>query len=199
MSGVVSANILVVCTGNICRSPLAERLLSARLQAAGIGCDQVSVRSAGTRALVGESMTERAAAELESVGGDPLGFVSQQLTAELVRSADLVVTATLDHRREVVTLYPEALRRSFALLEVARLLDGADISMFDGLPAERVRGLGAFVARQRQFPVVTNPGEDDVVDPFSRSREAYVATTRQIAPAVQALVRVIAAQDRAEL
>ena len=191
MSVVVGANILVVCTGNICRSPLAERLLLARLDAAGIDRGQVSVGSAGTRAVVGHAMTEQAAAELAGVGGDPQGHLARQLTPELVRDADLVVTATLAHRREVVTLYPEALRRSFTLLELARLLDDADLSLLDGPPAERVRGFGAVVARRRRSPVATEPNADDVVDPFGQSLAVYSATTGQIAPAVEALVRAI--------
>ncbi|GMA87571.1 hypothetical protein GCM10025868_28210 [Angustibacter aerolatus] len=52
------ARVLVVCTGNVCRSPLVERLLRQRL-----GTDAVDVSSAGTQALVGEPMTDPAAAE----------------------------------------------------------------------------------------------------------------------------------------
>ena len=190
MSGVVGASILVVCTGNVCRSPLAERLLRARLDAAGIGADQVSVESAGSRAMVGHAMSEQAAAELSQLGGDPAGFASRQLTAELVRAVDLVVTATLAHRSAVVALHPKALRYSFTLLELARLLETADLSSLGGSPVERVRGLGAFGVGRRGLAGPALLG-DDVVDPYGHSREVYAATTRQIAPAVETLVRAI--------
>ncbi|MDY7557708.1 hypothetical protein [Cryobacterium sp. 10C3] len=93
-------SILVVCTGNICRSPLAEQLLTTRLTNAGI---PVLVTSAGTYAMVGKGMPDEAAALSVRYGGDPRAHVSRQLTARLVADADLVVTADREHRGEVVS------------------------------------------------------------------------------------------------
>jgi len=112
-------DVLVVCVGNLCRSPLAERLLRVRLADA----PHVRVTSAGTRAVAGAAMDARAAAELDRLGGDPLGFEARQLTADLVSDADLVLTATRELRTQVVELAPAALKRTFTLRELAALLE----------------------------------------------------------------------------
>ena len=94
--------ILTVCTGNICRSPVAERLLQA-------GLDQVQpgsfeVRSAGTRAMVGEPIQPLSADIIRTYGGTPDGFAARQLTPEILRESDLVLTMTARHRVEVMQM-----------------------------------------------------------------------------------------------
>ena len=184
--------MLVVCTGNICRSPLAERLLLARLADAGV--QNIEVGSAGTHAMVGSTMPRDAARELKGLGGDPDGHVSRQLSADLVRDADLVVTATLAHRSDVVSLHPRALRYAFTLRELARLLDGADLTSVAeaGPGADRVRALAALAVGRRGVAPPAGPGDDDVVDPYGRGPALYSAATAQTAPAVEALARALA-------
>ena len=187
------ARILVVCTGNVCRSPLIERLLVARLaQRLGERSDRVAVGSAGVRALVGSSMTVEAAAELRALAGDDAGFVSRQLTVDLLSGADLVVTATRQHRSEAVSRCPKVLRCAFTLRELHRLLVDADLSRLSSDPADRVRELVDLARRRRGFVLPVEPGEDDVADPYGGSPQQYAATTRQIVPAVELLVDAIA-------
>src|SRR6266487_4367262 len=101
--------VLVVCAGNVCRSPLAERLIRARLAAAlGGGAERFLVASAGTEAVAGTPMDQRAAAVARSLGADPDGFRAQPVSADLVAGADLVLTATREHRAAVVRLHPPA-------------------------------------------------------------------------------------------
>ncbi len=95
--------VLMVCTGNICRSPMMERILRAAVHQQGAG-DEVVVTSAGTWAHDGEPMQPFAASTLIERGVDAEGFTATSLTEELVRSADLVVTATREHRSQVVGL-----------------------------------------------------------------------------------------------
>ena len=93
---------LFVCTGNICRSPAAERLLRRDLDrtVGGIaGLSGVHVSSAGTGALVGEPITPPMAQLVAGAGGDVERFSARQLTASIVRGADLVITMTSAHRR----------------------------------------------------------------------------------------------------
>ncbi|HEX8508433.1 MAG TPA: hypothetical protein VF635_02900, partial [Propionibacteriaceae bacterium] len=78
-------SILLVCTGNICRSPVAERLLRANLDSS------VRITSAGTYAVVGSAIEPRMAALLRGAGADADGFAARQLTVDHVRSADLVL------------------------------------------------------------------------------------------------------------
>ena len=121
------AHILVVCTGNVCRSPLVERLLRVRLaERLGEQRHRVEVGSAGVRALVGSGMTAEAAAELRALGGDDATFAARQLTTSLLDGVDLVLAATRQHRSEVVTRSPGVLRCAFTLRELHRLLRDAD-------------------------------------------------------------------------
>lgn len=178
--------VLVVCTGNVCRSPLVERLLRPALGPAGI-----RVGSAGTGALVGAAMDPRAAARLRAHGGDPAGFVARQLTPALVDEADLVLTATRAHRAAVVAMRPSALRHTFALLDFADLV--AD------LPADRPAGLAqssvrkvVVVAARRRAVVPPRPAHlADVVDPYGRQDAVFDAMAEQVLAALPAVTRVL--------
>ena len=85
--------VLFVCIGNVCRSPVGERLLASRLPR-----DRFEVASAGVGAMVGYAMSKYAAEELRSYGGDPTGFAARQLTTDMVEQADLILTATRELR-----------------------------------------------------------------------------------------------------
>ena len=111
--------LLTVCIGNVCRSPVAEGLLRDRLAEA-----HFSVASAGVRAMVGYSMTEESAAELEQRGVKVNGFVARRLEPKMPRTADLVLTATTSIRRAALEEAPGALRRTFTWKEFAALVDG---------------------------------------------------------------------------
>src|SRR6476469_7218382 len=109
--------ILCVCTGNICRSPVAERLLAARLG------PSVEVSSAGTFGVVDAPIAKPMARRLRSVGVSADSFAARRLLGSTARSADLILAMTKAHRSEVVELAPAVVRRSFTLLEFARLLE----------------------------------------------------------------------------
>ena len=98
--------ILFVCVGNVCRSPLGERLLASRLEGRG-----VEVSSAGVGALVGEPMTPESVQHVEAYGAKADGFVSRQLDPAMVDESDLVLTATRAIRSRVLEDSPGALRR----------------------------------------------------------------------------------------
>ena len=188
------AAILFVCTGNVCRSPLMERLLVARLDdslGAGVRSGRIAVTSAGTAALVGQPMTPEAARELIRLGGDPAGFVARRLTTALVERADLVVTATRAHRAEVVTLSPRANRYTFTLLELARLLRDVSSSSLPGDARSRTQGLAAAAAARRGLRPPVPAGADDVTDPYGRGPIAYRQASDQLAPPVDALAAAI--------
>jgi len=158
--------ILVVCLGNVCRSPLAERVLRMRFaELLGDGSPAVRVSSAGAWALVGHGMDERAAAELRRLGGDPDGFTASQLTAAAAEAADLVLTATRELRSRVLEEAPRALRRTFTVRELAALLTsegGDDTAGTADLVARAAarRGVGAVV-------------EYDVTDPYGQPQEVH--------------------------
>lgn len=108
--------ILIVCTGNVCRSPYVERLLRARLRETGI-----TVTSAGTGALAGSDMDPEVAKRLAVTGGDAENFSARQLTEDLTNEADLILCATRQHRSQVVQMNPRVLRRTYALADFSDL------------------------------------------------------------------------------
>ncbi|TFB51756.1 low molecular weight phosphatase family protein [Cryobacterium tagatosivorans] len=119
----MNARILVVCTANACRSPLAEQLLRARL--GGWLPSEFSVSSAGTRVAYNHPACREAGRLLERLGLDQAGHQPRQLTRELIDDAQLVLTAERDHRAAVARLAPEARWRTFTLREAAALAEAA--------------------------------------------------------------------------
>ncbi|PRY66015.1 low molecular weight protein-tyrosine-phosphatase [Halomonas ventosae] len=101
-------HILVVCTGNICRSPVAAAMLARALPA-------LRVESAGLGALVGYGVEPTARALAEADGLDVAGHQARQLTAEMVRQADLVLVMSDGQRQAVADLVPEALGKTLLL------------------------------------------------------------------------------------
>lgn len=87
--------IVLVCLGNICRSPMAEVVLSARVAEAGLA-DRVEVSSCGTGGWhVGDPMDRRAAAALSAAGLDPSRHRARQWAADQLGRSDLVLA--MDH------------------------------------------------------------------------------------------------------
>lgn len=192
--------ILTVCTGNICRSPVAERLLQAGLDQAVPGGFQVA--SAGTRAMVGEPMQPISADIVRTFGGDPEGFAARQLTPKILRGVDLVLTMTSGHRGEVLQLDASLLKRTFTIREFARMLDvldqrdtsaSGDNTSDDGgwLAAHtaRWRGLPARAAGVRHLSLPADSAENDIVDPYRRPPEVYRQMEDQLAPAIVSILR----------
>ncbi|MDO8337999.1 MAG: low molecular weight phosphatase family protein [Microcella sp.] len=184
--------ILTVCTGNICRSPLAEQLLRS-----GLGSvPGVRVRSAGSGALVGETMTEQAQALSRRFAGEGADVhLARQLSKEELRSADLVLGATREHRRAAVELLPRASRHTFTIREFARLAEALDDSDLRELtaapsgPGDRLRLFVELAATKRGIAVPPEePEDDDIIDPYRRSDEVYEESAAQLVPAVQSII-----------
>jgi protein-tyrosine phosphatase len=190
------AEILVVCTGNVCRSPFTERLLRAGLAAQwGAAAADVLVHSAGTRALAGRAMHELTSQQLSLYGGNAESFTARQLQPEMTRAASLVLALTRD-RVPIVEGHPAAARITFTLREIARLLDGvppADVS--GDTAAERVRALTAIAAGRRGLLPPVPFEEDDVTDPYGGDPRRHELTAREITPAVSTLLRFTAPND----
>ncbi len=109
-------HVCVVCSGNICRSPIGEIVLRAALTEAGLG-DRVRVSSAGTGDWhVGQSANPRAARVLRAAGY-PTDHVARQITADDLAGIDLVLAADRGHLKELrrLTDHPDRIRmlRSF--------------------------------------------------------------------------------------
>jgi protein-tyrosine phosphatase len=179
-----SLRVLAVCTANVCRSPVAERLLHRHLTEAG---HLVVVRSAGTHGgrLGVHRHTLAAAAAL---GLDLDDHRSRPLTAELLRSdgADLVVTMTREHLRHVVALDPAVWPRAFTLKELLRRSQAVG-------PSHESRGewLAAVAAGRRAADLMRPDPVDDVADPYGGAASGHAAMVRELDEICELLARFV--------
>ena len=170
-------DVLVVCTGNLCRSPIIETLLVA-------AAPSLRVRSAGTAAPVGRAWHPLALAVLAEVGHEVTGE-ARRLTKRDVSAAVLVLTAEGRHRGRVVQLDPTAEERCFTLFEAARLLQ-----LVPAPPGIGVNALAAHLgAALRDNPL---EHDDDLPDPiagtiddFRACRDRVDAAVHDVAPALR--------------
>jgi protein-tyrosine phosphatase len=114
---LTACRVVFVCTGNTCRSPLAEALCKRRL-AERLGCSPeelpqrgFDVQSAGVAALAGGPAADEAVEAARAFGADLSGHQSQPLTARLVALSDFVVSMTHSHLRTVAEQVPNPAAR----------------------------------------------------------------------------------------
>ena len=104
--------ILFICTGNTCRSPMAEYICRKIFSGSGMECF-----SAGLYAFDGEAMSINSLAALAEEGIDGSAFRSRSVTKDLVEKSSLVITMTASHKAELLMRYPEAAGKTHTLLE----------------------------------------------------------------------------------
>ncbi|WP_164704317.1 protein-tyrosine-phosphatase [Blastococcus litoris] len=191
--------VLVVCTGNICRSAFAERLGRAWIgEALGDDASELVVESAGTRAVVGSAMHPDSALVLRGYGVEADGFRARQLAEEHPAQADLVLTMTRAHRNQVLGLAPRALARTFTLREAAALLSALDDLEPEGDDfVARARALVRAMADARPGRSATRT-DDDVWDPINQPIEAHEEAGELIVETFLPLLRRLADLRSAE-
>ncbi|MAS07644.1 MAG: low molecular weight phosphatase family protein [Ahrensia sp.] len=158
-------HLLFVCTGNICRSPTAERLAAS--YSARLSIPNLSTSSAGTRAVIAHPIHREAALVLERLGGDASNFAARQLTPKIASDADLILAMTMEHRDAVLSLAPRLLRRTFTLAEAAWLASNVDARTVADLPVLR--------------PQWESNYSSEIVDPIDQSAEVFEIVGSQIA------------------
>lgn len=184
-------NILFVCTGNTCRSPMAEGLLRKLSAERGI---ELGVRSAGVSAITGTSMSRHAAAILREEGFEG-SITSSQLTEEMVNWADLILTLTRSHKQHVLHYYPEAVDKTYTLKEYTGSEESvrADLAELDSLyaQAELKRSLGQepnAADMERIIEIRQRIPSFDITDPYGGTREDYEMAAAEIRSALHRLL-----------
>ncbi|TSI19795.1 hypothetical protein FO013_02295 [Brevibacterium aurantiacum] len=175
--------ILVVGLSNICRSPLAERMLQYELDVEAPG--EFTVRSAGTQVTSGRPAVVEVLRLASRRGIRLHGFVVSQLDEAMISEADLILVMDRALRRQVVKVSPRALRTTFTLREFARILPTVRPEQL-ATPTGRWQSLVALAPRYRT-PLPGDADDDDVIDPHNRPARAYERMNTQIVSAIDVI------------
>ncbi|MFE4196042.1 low molecular weight phosphatase family protein [Paenarthrobacter sp. NPDC056912] len=181
----------MVCTGNICRSPLAEVVLQAGLDEASPGAFAVS--SAGTYAHVGKQAQRGSRDIAAGLGTSLRDFRARQISENGVADADLVLALARTHRPDILAASPSALKRTFTLREFARILQRMPLMSYRGSSWTQVV---AAADRNRHSASVDAPELDDVTDPYGQGVEAYELMTRELLPSLSTIIEAAVAIRR---
>lgn len=187
--------VLLVCTGNTCRSPMAEAMLKDMAARAGLS---IEVRSAGVGAIDGYPPSPHAARVLAQRKLPEAGL-SRALNGELVEWADLILAMTASHKQAIVQRHPDAVGKTYTLKEFA--MQG-DSRMDDVAEAERLYGemqirhaMGQRIDeadRERLMALQRDLPDFDIADPFGGSLGMYERSADEIHEALRRVVELLA-------
>lgn len=185
--------ILTVCSGNICRSPLAELLIQKGLSDE----PEFTVASAGSMARDGDVMPEPARELASRFDLDPTRHRARYLTEQIVSESDVIFAMSRSHRSQIVKISPAKVARTFTLREFARLSSSLTDAELSGAATgetidERVASVIRLVfAQKATVGPAADPLLDDVIDPYKRDASIYDQSGREIVPAAAQVVRVL--------
>ena len=172
-----AVNVLVVCTANQCRSPMAAALFERELARCGA---PARVRSAGTAAVPDIPATDDAIAVMKDYGLDISTHRSRPVDVSEMATADVVVTMTRAHLRDLATRAPAAFPHLFTLKELERRARAH--------PRDENEEIGAWITRlgagRRTTDLLGDDPDDDVQDPIGCPIEVYTEVARELAAAI---------------
>lgn len=117
-------SLLFICTGNSCRSVMAEA--EARKRLYELGKDDIEVRSAGVAAMDGMPPSEETVTVMKEDGVDVSDHLTRNVTADMIKKADLIIAMEPIHKEEILRIAPEAKGKTFLLKEY-----GGDSTVFN--------------------------------------------------------------------
>lgn len=172
------ARVLVVCTGNVCRSPIAEGFLR-RAFGARLGANAPQVVSAGTMGWTGSAADPGSVAAAAERGVDISSHRARELEPPDIARSELILGMATEHAQAVVAEVPEARSRTFTLKELVRLMDA--LPEVDGATPER--GLSERVAaadRLRADGFAGDPRHEGIMDPLGMPLDAFRAVAAEL-------------------
>lgn len=190
---VATFTVLFVSTGNVCRSPMAERLAERELsRTLGPTADAFRLCSAGTWGHDGAHMEDHARAVLAEHGARESAFVARELLPDQVLSADLVLTGSAEQRHQVHLLDPHAVDRTFTLREFARLASVLDVGAHLGEATARARTLVEAAAHLRRRILPASVPED-IADPYGAPQHVFRLCAAEILECLSVFVDQVSA------
>ena len=185
----MTLRILVVCTANVCRSPVAERLLQQRLTERGSAAVVTSAGTRGGRLAIHDDTVAAAGRS----GLDVSDHLSRRLDATLIRDegADLVIGMTREHLREIVALEPSAWPRTFTLKELGRAANR--LGPVETTVADWVASASA---GRRAADLMTPSDDDDLADPYGLERRAHDRMVEEVDDLTRRIAAALAPAPR---
>jgi protein-tyrosine phosphatase len=175
------AQVLVVCTGNICRSPMAEGFLKELFRLRADQGERIEVSSAGTSGWDGSPATSEAVSAASEREADISEHRARRLAARHVEQADLVLGMTTDHAVAAIQLVPTAAARTFTLKELVQILEALpDHEAAESSNAQRLRDRVRQADELRIQGFEGNRFDLDVVDPIGLSIDTYRAVAWEL-------------------
>jgi protein-tyrosine phosphatase len=166
-------NVLLLCTGNLCRSPMAEQLLARHLRTRGV---EAIVSSAG-RSYDGQASPAPVLDVVNGLGLDLSRHRSRLLTPEMLQQADLVVGMAREHVRDALALDAEVFPKAFTLKELVRRGEAAGARRPDEDVASWVSRVGS---GRSATALLGSARADDVADPIGGPVRGYRRTFREL-------------------
>ncbi|MCM3628034.1 low molecular weight protein arginine phosphatase [Paenibacillus glycanilyticus] len=186
--------ILFVCTGNTCRSPMAEAMLRTMARQKGISLE---VRSAGVSTIDGLPISTHAATTLRGKNVEHRAS-SRALSGEAVAWADLILTMTAAHKRGLLNGFPEAVDKAYTLKEFVNQDTAvqADIEELERLYTEmhmkQVLGQQLTTAeRTRLLELERRIPSFDIADPFGGTLGMYESCAKEIEESLNSLLNML--------